>query len=65
MAHGTAQHAPRVAAQLQRLEGVVHTTHRAYLDHLAACAACASRQTRCADADALWAAYTAARAGQR
>ncbi|MEU4094136.1 hypothetical protein [Streptomyces sp. NPDC026673] len=63
MAHGTAQHAPRVAAQLQRLEGVVHTAHRAYLDHLKECQPCDSRQTRCADA--LWAAYTTARAGKR
>lgn len=65
MAHGTAQHASRVGAQLQRLEGAAHGAHRAYLAHLQRCPGCDYGQTRCAAADALWAAYADVRDGER
>ncbi|MDX3352960.1 hypothetical protein PV703_06405 [Streptomyces sp. ME01-24h] len=65
MAHATAQHARRVAAQLRRLEGAAYDAHRAYLDHLQACPCCEYGQTRCSAAEALWTAYTHARGGAR
>ena len=65
MAHGTAQQASRVAAQLQRLEGAAHTAHRAYLAHLQQCPGCDYGQTRCGTAETLWAAFTDKRDGER
>ncbi|MEU6344497.1 hypothetical protein ABZ883_26515 [Streptomyces sp. NPDC046977] len=65
MAHGTAQHSPRVAAGLNALEGRAQRAHRLYLEHSQACDDCGHGKTRCTVATGLWVVFTEARDSER